>query len=94
MGHKACALMWIKHLRREHNVVFSKLLLMYCINQATIYIASNPMFHEHIKKLIVALLKTLLPTIYTPFTNSKEKVNILQRCRGKMDLQNWLTTLA
>ena len=51
MAHTSCEFMWIKHLLKELRFVV-KPMTMHCDNQATIYIASNPVFHKltkHIK---------------------------------------------
>ena len=39
-------LMWIKHLLEELKFVVKLPMTMHCDNQASIHIASNPMFHE------------------------------------------------
>ena len=44
--HTSCELMWIKHLRKELRFVVKLPMTMHCDNQAAIYIASNPVFHE------------------------------------------------
>ena len=46
MAHTSCELTWIKHLLEELRFVVKLPMTMHCDNQATIYIASNPMFHE------------------------------------------------
>ena len=46
MTHTSCELMWIKHLLEELRFVVKLPMTMHCDNQAAIYIASNPMFHE------------------------------------------------
>ena len=46
MAQTSCELMWIKHLLEELKFVVKVFMTMHCDNQATIHIASNPMFHE------------------------------------------------
>ena len=46
MAQTSCELMWIKHLLEELKFVVKVSMTMHCDNQATIHIASNPMFHE------------------------------------------------
>ena len=46
MAHTSCELMWIKHLLEELRFVMKLPMTMHCDNQAAIYIASNPVFHE------------------------------------------------
>ena len=53
MAHTSCELMWIKHLRKELRFVVKLPMTMHCDNQAAIYIASNPIFHERTKHIEV-----------------------------------------
>ena len=53
MAHTLCELMWIKHLLEELRFVVKLPMTMHCDNQATIYIASNPVFHERTKHIEV-----------------------------------------
>ena len=53
MAHTSCELMWIKHLLEELRFVVKLPMTMHCDNQAVIYIASNPVFHERIKHIEV-----------------------------------------
>ena len=46
IAHISCELMWIKHLLEELRFVVKLPMTMHCDNQAAIYIASNPVFHE------------------------------------------------
>ena len=48
MAQTSCELIWIKHLLEELKFVVKVSMTMHCENQATIHIASNPMFHESI----------------------------------------------
>ena len=53
MAHTSCELMWIKHLLKELRFVVNLPMTMHCDNQATIYISSNPVFHERTKHIEV-----------------------------------------
>ena len=53
MAHTSCELMWIKHLLEELKFVVKLPMTMHCDNQAAIYIASNPVFHERTKHIEV-----------------------------------------
>ena len=53
MAHTSCELMWITHLLEELRFVVKLPMTMHCDNQATIYIASNPVFHERTKHIKV-----------------------------------------
>ena len=53
IAHTSCELMWIKHLLEELRFVVKLPMTMHCDNQAAIYIASNPVFHERTKHIEV-----------------------------------------
>ena len=53
MTHTSCELMWMRHLLEELCFEVKLLMSMYCDNQAAIYIASNPVFHERTKHIEV-----------------------------------------
>ena len=53
MPHTSCELMWIKHLLEELRFVVKLPMTIHCDNQAAIYIASNPVFHEQTKHIEV-----------------------------------------
>ena len=53
MAHTSCEFMWIKHLLKELRFVVKLPMTMHCDNQATIYIASNPVFHKQTKHIEV-----------------------------------------
>ena len=53
MAHTSCELMWIKHLLKELRFVVKLPMTMHCDNQVAIYIASNPVFHERTKHIVV-----------------------------------------
>ena len=51
MATTTCELTWILHLLQDLNVKHDKLVLLYCDNQATLHIATNPVFHEKSKHI-------------------------------------------
>ena len=53
MAHVACEMLWVKSILQEMGFSSDKPLKMYCDNQAAMYIASNPMFHERTKHIEV-----------------------------------------
>ena len=53
MAHTSCELKWIKYLLEELRFVVKQPMTIHCDNQAAIYIASNPMFHEQTKHIEV-----------------------------------------
>ncbi|GAV70402.1 LOW QUALITY PROTEIN: hypothetical protein CFOL_v3_13900, partial [Cephalotus follicularis] len=67
-------LMWLRSLLLEMGLLVSKPMKMFCDNQAVIYIASNPVYHERTKHIEVdchfvrdAVMKKL---VETPFVSS------------------------
>ena len=53
IGYTSCELMWVKHLLEELRFELQLPMDMYCDNQATVHIASNPVFHERTKYIEV-----------------------------------------
>ena len=51
--HTSSTFMWMRHLLEELCFEVKLLMSMYCDNQAAIYIASNPVFHERTKHIEV-----------------------------------------
>ena len=49
MAHTSCELLWLKHFLEELMFEVPLAMIMYCDNQTTIHIASNPVFHESTK---------------------------------------------
>lgn len=49
MAHTACEMLWVKSLLQEMGFSSSKPMKIDCDNQAAMYIASNPVFHERTK---------------------------------------------
>ena len=53
MSHATSELLWIKYFLAELGLPYSKSMELVCDNQATMHIASNPVFHEHTKHIEV-----------------------------------------
>ncbi|GJW01382.1 uncharacterized mitochondrial protein-like protein [Tanacetum coccineum] len=53
MTQTTCELVWLRNLLGEIGFTKSKPMKMWCDNQTTIYIATNPMFHEKTKHIEV-----------------------------------------
>ena len=49
MANATCELMWLLSLFRDLHVSRPKPALLFCNNQATLYIVANPIFHRHTK---------------------------------------------
>lgn len=69
-------MMWLKILLRYH-APCNESMIIFCDNQATIKIASNPMFHEHTKHVEVNCHfvheAVMNGKIHTPFTRSEDQ---------------------
>ena len=53
MAQTTCELVWLRNLLGEIGFPQSKPMKMWCDNQAAIYIATNPVFHERTKHIEV-----------------------------------------
>jgi len=51
MAHISSEMMWVWSLLYEMWVIVTILMKMYCDNQSTIFIPSNPVFHECTKHI-------------------------------------------
>ena len=51
MAQSVRKIMWIRQLLMEVGMETSVLAKLWCDNQATMHIASNPVFHEHTKHI-------------------------------------------
>ena len=78
MAHTSCELMWIKHSLKELRFVVKLPMTTHCDNQAAIYIASNPMFHERTKHIEVdchiTRKKVEDDVIATPYVSTKVQI--------------------
>ncbi len=53
MAHIASKMLWVRSLLRDLGIDVSTPMQMFCDNQATIFIANNPVFHERTKYIKV-----------------------------------------
>ncbi|KAK4406558.1 Retrovirus-related Pol polyprotein from transposon RE2 [Sesamum angolense] len=79
MAHTTSEILWLKNLLKELGFMYDDPVPMHCDNQATIHIASNPVFHERTKHIEVdchfVREAILSQKICTPFTlQSKEQI--------------------
>ena len=51
MTHTSSEMLWVRSLLQEHGFPVQEAMPMYCDNQATIFIANNPTFHERTKHI-------------------------------------------
>jgi hypothetical protein len=86
MAHTACEMMWVKALLEEFGFTYSAPMDMYCDNQAAIFIASNPVFHERTKHIEVDCHfireAVLSKKISTPYVKSEDQMEELLSSLG------------
>lgn len=51
MAATCCEITWLKCIWQDLGIKHTHLVKLYCDNQATLHIASNPMFHERTKHI-------------------------------------------
>ena len=51
MMHASSEMLWVRSFLQELGFLVRGAMLMYCDNQAAIFLASNPTFHERIKHI-------------------------------------------
>jgi hypothetical protein len=91
-------LIWIKQLLGDMKIDHTKLMQIYCDNQAARHIASNPVFHERTKYIEVdchfVREKVQSGEIETPFVRSKEQLaDIFTKALDKTSHLNILNKL-
>ncbi|RDX85859.1 putative helicase CHR10, partial [Mucuna pruriens] len=78
MTSATCELIWVKQLIQELKFADVQPMKLYCDNQATLHIASNPVFRERIKDIEIdchfVREKLLAKEISTEFVNSNNKL--------------------
>lgn len=53
MTNDCCELAWLTAILKDHHIIVPLPIPLHCDNQTTLYIASNPMFHERTKHIKV-----------------------------------------
>ena len=53
MSHSTCEIMWIQHVLTKIGLEHSTSSKLWCDNQVTLHIASNPVHHERMKHIEV-----------------------------------------
>ena len=81
MAQTTCEMMWLKSLLQRLRFTVNTLMVMYCDNQAAIFIANNPTFHERSKHIEVDCYfirdMVINGIISTPYTQSlNERVDV------------------
>ena len=78
MAHISSEMMWVWSLLYEMWVIVTILMKMYCDNQSTIFIPSNPVFHKRIKHIEVDchFIRDLVIKKYivTPYVQSENQL--------------------
>ena len=78
MAHTACEMMWVRSLLNDWGFSVPKPMNMHCDNQAAIYIAKNPVFHERTKHIEVDCHfirdSVMNGNISTPYTASRDQL--------------------
>ncbi|RDX84669.1 hypothetical protein CR513_34244, partial [Mucuna pruriens] len=85
MASITCELIWVKQLIQELKFVYVQPMKLYCDNQVTLHIASNPIFHVRTKHIEIDCYfvreKLLAKEISTKFVNSNNQLaDIFTKC--------------
>ena len=92
MAHTASEMLWVCSLFRDLGIDVPTLMQMFCDNQAAIFIANNPVFHEHTKHIKVDchFIRDLLmrQQIVTPYVRSDDQLgDILTKLLARASFQ-------
>ena len=78
MAHTASEMLWVQFLLQDFGFSVSTPMRMFCDNQAAIFIANNPVFHERTKHIEVDchFIRDLLfrKQLVTPFVRSQDQL--------------------
>lgn len=79
MAHTASEMLWVRSLLSDFGLTAPTPMDMYCDNQATIFIANNPVFHERTKHIEVDchFIRDLLlrRELATPYIHSDDQLS-------------------
>ena len=92
MAHTASKMLWVHSLLRDLDIDVSTVMQMFCDNQATIFIANNPIFHERTKHIEIDcdFIQDLLmrKQIATPYVHSDDQLgDILMKLLARASFQ-------
>ena len=78
MAKATCELIWMKHFLEELKLIKVQRMQLICDNQAALHIASNPVFHEQTKQIVIDChfirQKILSGEIATSFVKSNDQL--------------------
>ncbi|KAK4380940.1 Retrovirus-related Pol polyprotein from transposon RE2 [Sesamum angolense] len=99
MAHPTSEILWLKNLLKELGFMYDDPVPMHCDNQATIHIASNPIFHERTKHIEIdchfVREAVMSQKIYTPFTPfSEQRADIFTKALGGKQFDFCVTSWA
>ena len=87
MAVTTCELVWLQQLLHDLNISHKGPMTLYCDNQSALYIARNPVFHEHTKHIEIdchivrdKLRFGLLTTAHLP--SSEQLTDIFTKALG------------
>ena len=98
MALATCELIWLRHLLQELRFGNDEQIKLICDNQATLHIASNPVFHERTKHIEVDCHfireKIASGCVATSFVNSNDQLaDIFTKSLKTLGLNTFVTSL-